>query len=164
MGRPKPLVPLAGRPLLEHVLSSVRRSRVGHIVVVLGLEADRIRREVDLDGAKIVVNEDYALGMSSSIRAGLRVAHPNSKAFLVVLGDQPLVSPSTLDSLIDRWSGSAAKICIPTYRGARGNPVLVDRSLSKAMEAISGDLGCRAIFHDYPDEILEIPVDRKSVV
>jgi xanthine dehydrogenase accessory factor len=164
MGRAKALVPLAGRPLLDHVLSAVRRSRARDIVVVLGHDAERIRREVALDGARVVVNLRYAEGMSTSIRAGVRAAGPGSQAFLVVLGDQPLVAPATLDTLIDRWSATGAKILIPTFRGARGNPVLLDRSISSEIEKIAGDQGCRAIFPGHAGEIAEVEVDDPGVL
>ena len=100
MGQPKPVLRIAGQPLLERVVATVRRSRVDEIVVVLGHEADRVRREVALDGATVVVNEAYAEGMSSSIRAGLRAVDPRAQGYVVVLGDQPFVSSSTLDALI----------------------------------------------------------------
>lgn len=164
MGRPKPLVPLGEVPLLARVLASVRRSAVGQVVVVLGHEADRVRREVSMDGATIVVNPDYEAGMSTSIRAGLRAADPRAEGFLIVLADQPFVSAATMDALIRRRAESAAKIIIPTYRGIRGNPVLLDRDLSSEALAIKGDQGCRAIFGDHEAEILEVPVDDPGVI
>ncbi len=164
MGRPKPLVRLQGRPLLDLVLSTVRRSRAKHVVVVLGPEADWIRREVDLHGTSVVVNDAYAAGMSTSLGVGIRAAPANGGAYLVVLADQPLVSAATLDALIDRWSANTSKIVIPTYHRARGNPVLVDASLSNEMAGISGDRGCRSIFPDHEDEIEEVPVDDPGVL
>ncbi len=163
-GEPKPLAIVGDRPLLEHVLDSVRHSQVGQIVVVLGHEAERVHQAVALDGATVVLNRDYAAGMSTSIRAGLGALDPRSEAFLVVLGDQPFISPATLDVLIDQRSRSGAKILIPTFRGFRGNPVLVDRSLSAAVMSLSGDVGCRAIFGDHGDEILEVPVNDPGVL
>ncbi len=164
MGRPKALVSLVGRPLLAHVLSTVRRSRASEIVIVLGHEADRIRREVVLDGAKVVVNPRFAEGMSSSIREGLRAVAASSRGFLIVLGDQPMVATATMDALIDRWSATGGKIVIPTFHGTRGNPVLLDRSLSSAVETIMGDLGCRAIFPDHEGEILEVAVEDPGIL
>lgn len=163
MGRPKALVPLAGRTLLDHVLAAVRRSKAGDVVVVLGQEADRVRIEVPLDSATVVVNPRFAEGMSTSIRVGLNAAAPTSRAFLVVLGDQPLISHTTMDTLIDRWS-LGGKILIPTFHGSRGNPVLVDRTLASAMDGITGDQGCRAIFPDHVDEITEVAVEDPGIL
>src|SRR5207245_11636363 len=120
MREPKPLGPVGGRPMLDHVCSAVRGSRIEDIVVVLGASADRVRKSVSVDGARTIVNEAYAEGMSTSIRAGLRAAHPESEAFLIVLGDEPFVTSSTIDALLAEREGSRAKILIPTYRGQRG--------------------------------------------
>jgi len=158
MGEPKPLLDVGGRPLLERVLTTVRGSHVEDIVVVLGHAADRVRERISLDGARTVVNAEYAKGMSTSIRAGIRAADARAEGFLIVLGDQPFVSSATLDALIAHRDGSRAEILIPTFDGKRGNPVLVDRSLSAEMQSITGDQGCRAIFGRHPEHILEVPV------
>ncbi|MFA5895665.1 MAG: NTP transferase domain-containing protein [Thermoplasmata archaeon] len=164
MGELKPLLRLSGRPLLAHALESVRRSRVGHVVVVLGAEADRVRREIPLDGATVVVNPEYADGMSTSLRVGLRSAPPDSEGYLIVLGDQPFVSPSTMNALIERRRRDGAKILVPTFRGRRGNPVLVDRSLGAELERVRGDIGCRALFGHHPDELAEVPVEDPGIL
>lgn len=164
MGEPKPLLPVAGRPLLDHVLSAVRESRADDIVVVLGHAADRVRRRVSLEGTRAIVNEAYAEGMSTSLRAGVHAANPRADGLLIILGDQPFVSPATLDLLIAQREGTDAKILVPTYRGRRGNPVLVDRSLSNEIDAITGDQGCRAIFGQHPEGILEVPVEDPGIL
>lgn len=164
MGSPKPLLSLGGRPLLDQVLTTVRDAGVDDIVVVLGHEAERVREGVSLDGATTIVNPAYAEGMSTSIRAGVRAADPRSEGFLIVLGDQPFVAPATIHTLMARRNGSSAKILIPTYEGRRGNPVLLDRSLSEEVQSITGDQGCRAIFGHHVQGILEVPVEDAGIL
>lgn len=164
MGTPKALVRLNGRPLLDYVLRTVHGSEVDDVVVVLGHEADRVRREVSLEGVRAVVNDAYREGMSTSLRAGVRAADGRSDGVLIVLGDQPFVASKTLDDLIARRQESSAKILIPTYRGHRGNPVLLDRSLSGEVQTITGDQGCRALFSRHLDGIVEVPVDDPGIL
>jgi molybdenum cofactor cytidylyltransferase len=164
MGGLKPLALVSGRPLLAHTLESVERSRADYVIVVIGSEAERIRREVPTGTAVVVVNADYAKGMSTSIRTGIRSAPRDSDAFLIVLGDQPFVAPSTMDALIERRSESRAKILVPTFRGRRGNPVLVDRSLVPELEGVHGDIGFRALFNSHADELVEVPVNDAGVL
>lgn len=164
MGEPKPLVELGKQTLLEHVLENIRRSGVHQIVVVLGHEAERVRGGVALDGMIVVFNPEYRLGLSTSLQRGIASLPTTAAALLVVLADQPFVSPSTLDRLTRAWEGSEARIIIPTFRGVRGNPVLIDRSLSGDLAEIAGDRGCKAIFGDHEDEILEIPVDDPGIL
>ena len=71
LGRPKQLLPYHGRPLLEWALAAMAASSVEATVVVLGHDAERVRRDVDLQGARVVYNERYAEGLSTSLQAGL---------------------------------------------------------------------------------------------
>ena len=159
MGTPKQLLLMDGRPLLEHTLEGVRASRVSDVVLVLGFAADVIRQQIALDGMKVVVNEGYDRGLASSLRAALSTLEDQTRAALVVLADQPFVRPATLNAIIDRYQESDAQIVIPTYRGFRGNPVLLDRSVFHEVMALDGDIGCRAIFGNHLEGIIKVPVD-----
>ncbi len=164
MGRSKPLLLLNGTPLLTHALNALRASDVAEIVVVLGAQADRVRHEIPLESTCVVVNPDFAQGMSTSIRAGLRAVSPDSDAFLIVLADQPLVSSSTYNSLVARLEATAARVLVPTFAGVRGNPVLLHRSLSSEVESITGDVGCRQVLAAHAEEVVEVPVDDPGVL
>ncbi len=164
MGAPKAILPLRGKAILTRVLDALRASQVREILVVLGAEADRIRKEVPMRGARVVVSPDYGLGISASIRTGLRAASPGADAFLIVLGDQPLVTTATIDVLLSRREGTGARILVPTYHGVRGNPVLLHRSLSAEMESVQGDVGCRGVVASHQNEVVEVPVDDAGIL
>jgi len=164
MGEPKPLVPLGDRPLLSRVLESVHGSRVEDIVLVLGDSAARVQRELPMEGVTVVENPSYRDGMSSSLRKGIASLSPATEAFFVVLGDQPFVRSETFDALIAARRASGSRIVLPTYGGVRGNPVLLDRSLSAEADTLTGDRGCRALHERHPTETLEVPVDDPGVL
>lgn len=164
MGQPKALLPLLGKPLLVHSLDTLRASPVDEIVLVVGAEANRIRGAVTLEKIRVIVNSEYASGMSSSIRAGCRAVSPSAGAFLIVLADQPLVAVATVDALVSRYRVARPRILVPTYRGVRGNPVLLDRSLSQEIEAVRGDIGCRGVVAAHAAEVLEVPVDDPGIL
>lgn len=164
MGEPKSLIRIAGRPLLALGLDAVRHSHVAGIVVVLGAASEQVRKEVGLERAHVVVNPAYAEGMSTSIRLGLRAVEPDATAFLFVLGDQPLVTSSTINALIDRQRATGARIVLPVYRRVRGNPVLLHRSLAGEIERITGDAGCRPIVAAHADEVVEVPVEDPGIL
>ena len=161
-GRCKQLAIVGGKPLLQHALDHLRASRVDDVVVVLGAHADEIREHIAFDRERVIFNPDYAEGMSTSIQAGLRAT--DADAALIVLADQPFVSPRTIDLLIEEHHRTRASVIIPTYNGFRGNPVLVDRSLFAEMMTIRGDIGCRAIFGDHTESIVKVAVDDRGVV
>jgi molybdenum cofactor cytidylyltransferase len=160
----KQLVPLGGKPLLEHVLESVRQSRVDDVVVVLGDHAAEIQEAIAFGRERVVLNPDFAGGMSTSIQAGLRALPAATEAVMIVLADQPFVASRTLDLLIDEYQRVRPSVVIPTFNGSRGNPVLVDRSLFAEMMGIRGDVGCRATFGDHAETILKVPVNDRGVV
>jgi molybdenum cofactor cytidylyltransferase len=163
-GRCKQLTPIGGQPLLGHVLGTLRRSRIDAIVVVLGAYADEIREQVDLAGVQVVLNPDFAEGMSSSIQAGLRALPAAAEAAMIVLADQPLVTTATLDTLIAAYRRAGGQVTLPTYHGLRGNPVIVDRALFPEVMELRGDTGCRALFGDHADSLVKVPVDDRGVV
>ncbi len=160
MGTLKQLMKVGERTLLEITLGAVKESAAGETVLVLGHQADVILKSIRLDGTtKLVVNESYSNGMSASIQAGLRAVVSDSRAALIVLADQPFIQSAVIDRLISEYQNSGASIILPTYKGFRGNPVLVDRSLFHEMMQISGDIGCRSLFGLHSDKIHKVPVE-----
>ena len=164
MGTPKQLLRIDGERILERTLKSVRASAVDEIVLVLGYAADRVEKEISTDRVKIVHNQDYQQGMGTSLRAGLAAVDAGASAALIVLADQPFVRPETLNQLIERHQESklqksGSQIIIPMYKGFRGNPVLLDRSVFPELNALSGDVGCRAIFGSHTENIYKLAVN-----
>ena len=159
MGEPKQLLPLNGKPLLEHTLANLRNVKLNEIVVVVGCGADSVRKRVDLHDIKVVENKDYEQGMGNSLGVGLSAVAEATDGVLVVLADQPFVHSETYTQLIDQYRQSDAQVVIPTYRGFRGNPVLLDRSVFPEVMALNGDVGCRAIFGNHSEGITKVAVD-----
>jgi molybdenum cofactor cytidylyltransferase len=169
MGVPKQLLCIEGKSLLEHTLANVRASAVHEIILVLGFAADEIEKEISPQGLKITRNESYQQGMGTSLRTGLAAVDPQSTAALIILADQPFVQTATLDRLIEfhgssKPAAARSQIVIPTYRGFRGNPVLLDRTVFPELQGLSGDMGCRAIFGDHTGGIYRLPVDDAGIL
>jgi molybdenum cofactor cytidylyltransferase len=164
MGESKQLLRLGGRTVLQQTLENLRGARVDEIILVLGFAAETIAANTAVEGVKVVINPQFADGMGSSLRTGLAALDPVINAALVVLADQPFIRPVTLDQLIDGYLQSGAQIAIPTYRGFRGNPVLLDRSVFAEVMALTGDVACRAIFGSHTDGIVKVPVDDLGVL
>ena len=164
MGRPKAIVSVGGRPMLDRTLSNVRDARIEPVVVVLGSHAREVRNAVDLSDASVVENPRFAEGLSSSLRAGLKAVPSDSRFVMVVLGDEPFVDPTTLERLVRRAEEGDGAIFIPTYKGVRGNPVVFDARLASEAERIEGDVGCRGMFPHHLREIREVPVDDPGVL
>ena len=164
MGTPKQLLRIEGRTVLERTLENVRASHVDEIVLVLGFAADTVEKETPTDNIKVVRNADYQQGMGTSLRTGLEAAHQAASAAIIVLADQPFVRPATLNALMECHRARKAQIVIPFFRGFRGNPVLLDRSVFAELRALSGDVGCRAIFGNHTKNIYKLPVEDPGIL
>jgi molybdenum cofactor cytidylyltransferase len=151
MGSPKQLLRVEGRPLLELVVSRANDSRLDQVLVVLGARADAIRAGVDLGRARVVVNPDHALGMSSSLRAGLHAIGPEVGRVVVILGDQPAISAELLDRLLDLQSSSGLPAAALSFGGLLHPPVVMERSLWPELETLEGDVGCRRLIRARPE-------------
>jgi molybdenum cofactor cytidylyltransferase len=71
----------------------------------------------------------------------------------VLLADQPLLQPETIDTLIDLYRREQPPIVVPRHAGQRGNPVLFDRRLFPELLAISGDQGARSVIQSHEHEL-----------
>jgi molybdenum cofactor cytidylyltransferase len=167
MGEPKQLLRLGRRTVLEQTIENVRSAGLEELVLVLGSSADAIRQQLPasaFDALRVVVNPDFGHGMASSLRAGLSALDHRVDGALIVLADQPFVRPETLSRIAALYRSSKAHIVIPTYRGTRGNPVLLDRSVFAEVMALEGDMGCRAIFPGHAEGTLKAEVDDPGIV
>jgi molybdenum cofactor cytidylyltransferase len=144
LGRPKQLLDLGGRAVLERVLDAARAASLDEVVVVLGHMADRIEEAVAFDDAvRIAPNPDYLLGQSTSLRTGLRAVSREAGAAVILLGDQPEVRTQAIDAVIDAWRGGAGPIVQASYAGRPAHPTLLAREVWPELEALSGDEGAR---------------------
>jgi molybdenum cofactor cytidylyltransferase len=168
MGRVKQLLPLGQTTILAQTIANVRLATELHeIILVLGHQAAMIRKDLPVEmlhGVKIIVNDAFGRGIASSLQAGLSVADPASSAALIILGDQPFVRPGTFDTIVQRYRDCQAGIAIPVYRGQRGNPVLLHRSLFGEALAMKGDVGFRSIFPGHLEKIVNVDVEDAGIL
>lgn len=158
LGQPKQLVPIGGRPALAFTLDALRASAVDRIVVVLGHAADAVLAAVDLTGVTVVRNEAFAEGQSSSVRAGIAALPDDIAAALMVVGDQPMLSPGVVNAVLSAFNETGGPFIVPVYEGEWGNPVLLARATWPLLENLKGDTGARPILRKHMDMVLEVPV------
>lgn len=157
LGQPKQLLPLGGSVVLAQTLQRARASQLTPLLLVLGHVAPAILAEIDTEGLIVVRNDDYLAGQSTSVRAGVRALPPDVDAAVFLLGDQPLVDPCTIDSLLQARRSSRAPLVQPRYPQGRGNPVLVGRELFAELLALTGDTGARPLLQRHRELVQEVP-------
>ncbi|KKJ77280.1 hypothetical protein WH95_09655 [Kiloniella litopenaei] len=154
-----------GKPLVKWVADNIGESQVDHTIVVTGYEADLVRESLCANGLEYVHNPDYADGLSTSLIKGLMAVPADSDAVLICLGDMPSIDSAQLDELIKAYDPeNGAAICVPTFEGKRGNPVLWSRSFIPEMLNLKGDSGARHLLGNYPGDLQEVIMDNTSVL
>jgi CTP:molybdopterin cytidylyltransferase MocA len=157
MGRPKQLLPVNGRPLLERAVLAGLAAPVWPVVVVLGAHADAIRPILARHPVLVAENPAWAEGMASSLRAGLGVLNafsPRVDAALVALCDQPAFSTETIQKLLSVQAETGRSLVAARYQGHLGAPALFLRSHFPALSALTGDEGARKLMAQVPADAL----------
>lgn len=153
------LAQFGGRPLVLAALDALATAPVDETVVVLGANAEEMRRICEPYDVRTVENPEWEQGQSTSVLAGLRALSPEALAAVVLLGDQPFVGAEAVGRLVAAFEGGA-RIAVATYGGRRRNPVLFSREVWPLLEEeLAGDEGARSVLRRYPGLVVEVPCE-----
>ena len=163
-GALKQMLPWQGGTLLSHVVDTALESRADPVIVVLGNRAEECGAALDGRPVRIVNNEDWAEGQSTSVKAGLAAVPDNVRSALFALADQPMVTAHTIDALIARYRSTLAPVVWPEHGGERGNPVLFDRALFPDLMRLSQDAGGRSVLEAHVADAERVSVDDPGIL
>jgi len=151
LGQSKQLLMLGGETLLARVIRLANEAGAAPVLAVLGAQHEKIRAEVALSDADVVINENWEQGIASSIHEGvsaLQAAAPGISGALILSCDQPRLTAAHLRALIDGFNAQAEpSIVSSTYAGVLGIPAVFPRSLFPDLFALSGDKGARSLLN-----------------
>ena len=164
-GDNKLLADIDGAPMIARTVDQVAASGVSNIVVVTGRDADAIGDALASHQVTLAHNADYARGMASSLRTGINALPDGADGALVCLGDMPLVTSAQMDALIKAFDPVEGRgICVPTWQGKWGNPVLWSLAYFDEIRAITGDKGARDLLHHHGDHVYEVTMDDDTIL
>jgi len=118
-------------------------------------------------GGRLVANENFKKGMSSSIHKGLTCLTDEEKAcgVLISLADLPFLIPQTINFLINEFLKEKMGMLLPVFNGTTGHPVIVDIDRFKnEINQITGDVGLRGLMHKFPEAVKRTPWQDDSVI
>jgi molybdenum cofactor cytidylyltransferase len=165
MGQPKALLTINGKSFVRHIVDVLAEAGVTSVVIVLGAEAAAIAATLSWFAGKIGVHEHWNDGQLSSLLAGLDLIDTErADGFLVCPVDRPLITPTLVRSLVDAFRTSGKRIVVPTFEGRRGHPTLFSVSLIEHLRAASSEVGARAVVHQFPGDVLEVPTIEEGTV
>ncbi|MCU0888989.1 MAG: molybdopterin-binding/glycosyltransferase family 2 protein [Rubritepida sp.] len=154
-----------GVAMVTRVMDNVLASGVRPVLVVTGHERERVQEALAGRPVIFVHADDYAEGLSASLKAGIAALPPEAEGVLVALGDMPLVDPAVMARLLAAFDPEEGRAIVqPTYRGKQGNPVLWGREFFGEMGAITGDVGARQLVGRHADRLVEVEVPDDGVL
>ncbi len=165
----KLLAEVDGRPMVRATVEQAAAAGVEQVLVVTGHEAARVRAALPARVAgkdvRVVHNPDYAEGLSTSLACGIAALGEDVDAALVCLADMPRVRARDLERLVAAYDPVEGRaICVPTWRGKRGNPVLWDRRYFAEIAAVRGDVGARHLIGEHQDAVCEVAMEHDGVL
>jgi CTP:molybdopterin cytidylyltransferase MocA len=154
LGRPKAFVEIGGETMLDRTVRALRDGGCWDVTVVLGATG-----HAEVEGAAVVVNDDWHSGMGSSVRTGLAAleAAPGAYDAVVVMPvDTPGIGPEVVARLVAACRGGAT-VAVATYDGQPRNPVLLAREHWAGVSRLAvGDVGARAYLALHPELVTPV--------
>jgi molybdenum cofactor cytidylyltransferase len=162
MGRQKLLLNWKNKAIIEHVLQSVMDSPLKDVKVIIPQQQLSLLAKVAGFPFQIIFNRCPQLGLGHSVSTAISALPETTEAAIFILGDQPSVSSSDIELLLDtfRIRRGCLDSCPKTilqmkYRDGRiGHPVLFTKHYFSKLKKVSGDKGGRDIIKGSLDNIL----------
>lgn len=159
MGQSKQLLEIGGEQLLLKSTQVALQSIAEKVIVVLGANESAHRKVIEQLPCEIIVNEDWQLGMGSSLKKGLAellLIAPKLEAVLVMVCDQPLLTSEHLNQIIKKFKLAKSQIVASYYSGSAGVPALFDKSLFEKLLNVEDQAGAKKIILQYKEVVQTI--------
>lgn len=166
MGGGKLLLPVGEKTVIERTVMTLLEGGVSEVIVVTGSYTLAVQRALQAYPVRFAFNPHLASEMIDSFQIGLREIEPGRvHAFLMALGDQPLIRPETVSLLLSEFLGQREKmIAVPIYRGRWGHPVVFHVRLYETALTFRSEEGLRPLVRGKPEGVLRVPVNDEGVI
>lgn len=166
----------SGRTVLEESIFNASQV-VDHLVVVLRFGdvqlaedlAETLHKTHRKTEIECYCAPDSAKGMAHSLANAIHRVR-NWQAAVVLLGDMPYITPSTIEMLVREYRKSQsniiqnkAPIIVPVKNDRQGHPVIFDHAYFSEIEELQGDTGARPVIDAHQDRVIEVPVGDSGI-
>lgn len=163
MGKPKLILRRRGKTLVRTVAENVLTGGAEEVILVTGAYGRAIAGQVNDLPLTLVHNPDYASGQGTSLAVGASSVNPQSDAVMVLMGDQPLITPHLIRQFTGVFLSFRPLIMRPAYNGRPGHPVFFNSVLLPELVKLSGDTGARGVLEKYRGELYLYPTSDPAV-
>ena len=164
VGSARPLLVHDQAAVLDTVARNFRASALDDVITVVGYEARRIVQRISTQGLKVIINGQFRMGLSSSLQRGLAYIPPRCRAVMIALGDMPLVSPATINTLAGEHRKGKKGITVPVHAKQYGHPVVIDMKYLEFLLGLRGELGAHAALEAFPKDVREVKITSDEVL
>jgi molybdenum cofactor cytidylyltransferase len=167
MGAPnKLLLDFDGIPLVRHVVTRIVASEPFETIVVTGHQYVDVKNALTGLNVTFVHNPDFEQGMTSSIKAGVAIA--KGTGFMICLSDMYALPSVRYRELMEFFLAKLTKddfsICLPFYKGERGNPVVFSSAFREAILRHAEPEGCRKIVQDNAEHLYKLNITSSEIL
>ena len=135
-----------GKPLINHAVQSIIKSKIEKLIIVLGFEYLKVNKKINKNKKiKFVINHNYKKGIYSSIKYGLKKISNKSDGFIIVQADMPEIGKNILNKLYKEIKTNKKEIFVPIKNNKIGNPIGFKLSMINQLKKISGKRGAKFI-------------------
>lgn len=159
MGEPKMSLDIGGKTLLQKTVENAISSKAEYINVVLNKDYKFLEEDLKNISTNIIWNDDSNRGMSYSIALGIRNSQHHTENIMILLADQPGITPELINRLISQHMRKNFLITQPRYLDGPGHPVIFNKVLFDELLKVTGDKGGREIIKKFHDQRQLMDVD-----
>lgn len=161
----KLLLPIHGKPIINHVCDAVTHSKVKPVVVVTGYQNKKVEDLLPESIDRVVYNKEWENGMAGSIGLGISSLPDTIDGNMIILGDMPLLTTEMIDKIADQFlEYKGKKIIYPVWEGVQYNPVIFPKIYFNEILTSQGDQGCKILIERLIDSAIGVPVDSSEVI
>lgn len=160
----KPLLKFGGQTAVERVVDLYQQAGADQIILVLGHRADEIRPYFNNQPLDVVINENFAEGMYTSIVTGITKLNDEIEAFFIHPVDIPLVKRETVKELMAAPPQLGKGIIYPSFLGKRGHPPLIDKKYQRAILDNKQGGGLKRLLALYEADAAELPLIDEAIL
>jgi molybdenum cofactor cytidylyltransferase len=158
----KQLATLDGKPLAQHAIDALAAAGVAELLVVTGHDADAVEHALMLpDEGRFVRNPAYRDGQATSLAAAFHEVADDSEATVVLMADQPGITPGDVLALIGRFRATRKQIVRLRFADGPG-PALLSREIYAEAGHLHGDVGARVLIASHPEWVEEVEIGRDA--